>query len=239
MLFKWVTRGTGASYSSFAVASPSTSASSLCSFFVFVSFVTIIFDNFQFQSQIRLSQVNMVVPLRLKIKLYAVFIEWGVRINLLFVGQQDIVNYWDFPSKITRNCHKKLVPKSARYEYWKMFVKLSPRDQLICFADFLGMILLAAAFLLPLPNCFLRVCLPTLFAAVLKFLLPLTTSSISGAVYCHKSAPTRCAAGTIYLRRNENAVLPVICACASNPCPRCQSIPLRNGVSTCLEATIL
>ena len=42
------------------------------------------------------------------------------------------------------------------------------------------MTLLAVLFLLPLPNCFLRVCPPTLFAAVLKFFLSLTTSAISG-----------------------------------------------------------
>ena len=67
-----------------------------------------------------------------------------------------------------------------------MFVKMSLRDRLICFADFVGMTLLALRFLwLPSPNCFLRVCLPTLFAAVLKFFLPLTTSAISGTASQH------------------------------------------------------
>ena len=46
---------------------------------------------------------------------------------------------------------------------------MSLRDRLFCLADFVGTTLLALLFLLPLPNCFLRVCLPTLFAAVLKF----------------------------------------------------------------------
>ena len=68
-------------------------------FFLFgiVSFVTMIPDKFQFQCQVRLSQINVIVSIRLKLKLYAVFIEWGSRIDFLFMGWQDIVNYWDFP----------------------------------------------------------------------------------------------------------------------------------------------
>ena len=103
---------------------------------------------------------------------------------------------------------------------------MSPRDRLICFADFVGMTLLAVLLLLPLPNCFLRVCLPTLFAAVLIFFLPLTTSAISGATKSNTAAPTRFAAGTKYLRKNGNAVLPITCARAPNPRPRCRPTPL-------------
>ena len=91
-----------------------------------------------------------------------------------------------------------------------MFAKMSLRDRLICFAEFVGMTLLAVFFLLPLPNCFPRVCLPTIFADVLKFFLPLTTSAISGGAILNKSAPKRFAAGTIYLRKNGTAVHPII-----------------------------
>ena len=108
-----------------------------------------------------------------------------------------------------------------------MFVKMSLRDRLICFADFVGMTLLALLFLLPpvllrlrSPNSFLRVCLPTFFAAVLIFFLPLTTSAISGTANSNKSAPTRFAPGTIYLRKNWIAVLPKTCASAPNPTSR-------------------
>ena len=152
------------------------------------------------------------------------------------MGRQDIVNYWDFPSKTSRNCHKRLVPKFTRHDWWEVFVKMSLRDRLICFAVFVGMTLLALIFLLPpcrpptdpfplrlpSPNCFLKVCLPTLFAAVLIFFLPLTTSAISGTANSNKSAPTRFAAGTICLRKNGNAVLPITCATAPNPRPRCR-----------------
>ena len=81
-------------------------------------------------------------------------------------------------------------------------------------------------FLLPLPNCFLRVCLPILFAGVLKFFLPLKTPATSAAANSNNSAPKRFAAGTICSRKNEIAVLPIICASALNPRPRCRPISL-------------
>ena len=97
------------------------------------------------------------------------------------------------------------------------------------FADIVQMTLIALRFLLPAvrvrlpsPNCFLKVCLPTLFAAVLLFFLPLTTSAICGTANSYKSAPTRFAAGTIYLRKNGIAILPLTCASATNPRPRCR-----------------
>ena len=114
ILFTFVTRGAGGSSSSSDAAAVSTSAlaSSLCflrSFFQFcaiVIFVTVTLDKFRFQSQIRLSQINIVVTIRLKFKLYEIFIdnEWSCRINFLFVGQQYNVNYWHLPYKISRNC---------------------------------------------------------------------------------------------------------------------------------------
>ena len=114
-----------------------------------------------------------------------------------------------------------------------MFVKMSLRDRLVCFADFVGMNLVACRlpiapflFLLPLPNCFLTVCLPTLFAAVFKLFLPLTTSAYSGTANSNKSAPTRFAAATIYLRQNGIAVLPITRASAPNPRPCCRPTPL-------------
>ena len=128
-----------------------------------------------------------------------------------------------------------------------MFVKTSLRDRLICFADFVGMTLLALFFLLPPVPCgslhptVSSKCvfpLPTLFAAVLIFFLPLKTSAISGTANSNNSAPTRFAAGRIYLRKNGIAVLPITCASAPNPRPRCQPTPLEYGISTSLEATI-
>ena len=111
---------------------------------------------------------------------------------------------------------------------------MSLRDRLIWLADFVGMTLLARRFLLlvrvrlrsPAPNCFLRVCLPTFFAAVLKFFLPLTTSAFSGTANSNKSAPTRFEAGTIFLRKNGIAVLPITCASAPNHRLRCRPTPL-------------
>ena len=92
---------------------------------------------------------------------------------------------------------------------------------------------------LPCPICFFRVRFPTLFAADLKDFLQLISSPISGAANSNKSAPTRFAAGTIFLRKNGIAVLPIACAIAPNPLPLCLPTPLRYGISFCLEATIL
>ena len=63
--------------------------------------------------------------------------------------QQDIVNDWDFPSEISRHCHKRLVTEIAGWhDQREMFVKMSPRDRLDCLVDFVGMILLCL-----LPPC--------------------------------------------------------------------------------------
>ena len=75
-------------------------------FFGIVSFVTTTPDKFQFQSQLRLSQINIIVPIRLKFKLYAVFIEWSSRIKFLIKRQKDIIKYWNFPSGISGICQK-------------------------------------------------------------------------------------------------------------------------------------
>ena len=102
---------------------------------------------------------------------------------------------------------------------------MSPRGRLVCFADFDETTLLAVLFLLTLHNCVLKVCLPTLYAVVLKFFLPLTTSAISGAAISNKSAPTRFAGRTINLRNIGIAFLPIVFANASNPRPHCQPKP--------------
>ena len=68
-----------------------------------------------------------------------------------------------------------------------MSAKITFRDRLVCLQDFVGKTLLLcfttmAAFRFPLPLfiCFLRVFLPTLFAADLKFFLALTPSATFG-----------------------------------------------------------
>ena len=78
-----------------------------------------------------------------------------------------------------------------------MFEKMSQRDRLVCFADCVGMTLLAVFFQLSLPECFLRVCFQTIFVAVWNIFLPLTSSAFSGAANSKKSALTRFEADTI------------------------------------------
>ena len=80
--------------------------------------------------------------------------KWGSWINFLFMRGQDIVNNWDFPCKVSRHCHKRLVPKIVVWhDQREMFLKMSLRDRLDCLVDSVSMILLC---LLPLPNCFLQ-----------------------------------------------------------------------------------
>ena len=155
------------------------------------------------------------------------------------MGRQYIVEYSDFPSYISWNCHKRMVLKFIWHNYWELSVKMSLRDQLVCFAAFVRKTLLAVPFLLPLPNCFPGNCLHAIFAAVLKLFLPLTTSSISGAADFNESAPKLFAAGAKHLRKSNFTVLPINCAIAPNLCPRFQPRPQKNGISTYLEATIL
>ena len=54
------------------------------------------------------------VPIRLKFRIFKNFIEWGGKTKFWFLGQQHIVNYWDFPSRISRKCHERLVPNITR-----------------------------------------------------------------------------------------------------------------------------
>ena len=49
----------------------------LVNFFAIGSLITTTLDKFQFQSQVRLSQIILVIAIRLNVTLYAVFIEWG------------------------------------------------------------------------------------------------------------------------------------------------------------------
>ena len=62
-----------------------------------------------------------------------------------------------------------------------MSVDISLGGKLDCFADFVERTLPSVFFLVPLPNCFLRVCVRSIFAAVRKLFLPLTTFDY----FCH------------------------------------------------------
>ena len=140
-------------------------------------------------------------------------------------SSSEVVGYmccsWDDKTSSTtgtsRNCHKKLGTENCSTWILRTVCKL------VCFEDFVGMTLIALFFLLSPPNCFLRVCFPTLFAAVLKNFPTLTTSAIFGTASFNKSAATRFAAGTICLRKKGTAVLQ-FCS-ATNPRPYFPPIP--------------
>ena len=79
-------------------------------------------DQFQFQNQLHLSQINVVFQSRLKITLHAGFIESGSRIYFFFVVTQNSVNFWD--TETSTNCRKRLVRKTGRHGWGDMFVKI-------------------------------------------------------------------------------------------------------------------
>ena len=101
-----------------------------------------------------------------------------------------------------------------------MFVKICLCDRLVCFADFFGMTLLAVVFLLPLSNSHLRVCLPTVFAAVLKFFLPLTTSTTSGATNLQEvNAHAFCSRDDIFNQKWTCCSPNNLCKCTESQIP--------------------
>ena len=60
-------------------------------FFLFLTLVCNVMtsvDKFELQCQKRLSQINVIVPIRLAFKLYAIFIKWGGQLNFLFMQGQ-------------------------------------------------------------------------------------------------------------------------------------------------------
>ena len=107
-----------------------------------------------------------------------------------------------------------------------MFVKMSLRDRLFCLADFVGKTLLAVFFFGTATQVFSQSLSSHNLCSCIEFLVPVTISAILGAAYSNKSTPTHFAAGTIYLRKNGIAVIPINCASAPNPRPRCQPVHL-------------
>ena len=195
-------------------------------FFPVICFVSTIFDKIQFQSQVKLSQVNVIDPIRLNFKLYAVFIKWGSGIRFFVRGMKTHRQL----QGISRQGFQKL-PKKVDTENYSIWLarnvcrnaSLWPAGLFcrLCCKDYAS-----SFFLPPLPSCFLRVCLPTLFAAVSKCFPPLTTSAIFDAANSNISAATCFAAGTVYFHKNGIAFLPFTCASAKGPRPRCRAIPL-------------
>ena len=122
-MFIWVMRRTGASPTSPLLPHPILPL--LFNLLAIISFVTTTFENFQFQSQVRLCQINIEVQICLKFELCGVFTKWGSRKKFLFVGRQDIINYWETPSKVPWNCHKGFVAKIVWHDSWEMFRKMS------------------------------------------------------------------------------------------------------------------
>ena len=115
---------------------------------------------------------------------------------------QDIVNIWDFPSQDDQR---------------EMFLLMSLRERLVYLVDSVGMILLC---LLTLPNSFLRVRFPRLFAVVLKVILPLITPPVFGAENSNMSAPKRfCPCDDIFTQKRNCSSPNYLCKSPKSPSP--------------------
>ena len=118
-------------------------------------------------------------------------------------------------------CSHELPQKVDIKKYMSSFVrivaKISVHDRLVCFADFVRMNVLGVIFLLPLPNCYFRNCIPTLFAAFLIFFyhqrhLQFPVSQIPTSQLPHISQLGR------YLTQNRNCGSPKnLCKCIKSP----------------------
>ena len=109
-----------------------------------------------------------------------------------------------------------------------MFLKMSLRERLVCLADFVWLTLLAVFFLLPLPNCFLSVCLARLYAALLKFFLTRKknicissrrTSAFPRATNSNESTPMRFAAAKDIFKQEWNCSSPNILSKCTETAP--------------------
>ena len=176
----------------------------------------------------------------MKFKLYAVFIDWGSSKEFLFMGQQDIVNCRDFSSKISRICHKSLVPKVTRHDYWKMFVKTSRRDRLACSADFVGRGMTLVSFFPANTTQLFSQSLPSHTLCSCLEIFPATNSICKfwRSKFQQLSTYAFCSWDNIFIQKWKCGSPNNLCRCIDLR-PRCRPIPLLNGLSTSLEGTIL
>ena len=115
-----------------------------------------IFDQFNFQSQEGLFQINEGIR-SVRIQKSMQVIRRVIGLNCLFVGRKDIVKYWDFPHKISKNCQKSSIVKIVRQDQRSLFAEMYLLDRLACLVDFVGM---KNFRLQPQSSCFFKVCLP-------------------------------------------------------------------------------
>ena len=106
----------------------------------------------------------------------------------------------------------------------KVCKKRCLRDRLLRFTDFSWTTLIAFRFLLPVPNCFLRICLPTFFTAVLTFFNTNNICNFWHSEVQQVSTHTLCSLEDI-LTQKGSAVLAITCAEALNRHPCCLPKP--------------
>ena len=207
----------------------------LFNFFDIVSFVAKNLNKRHFQSQRRPSQINVVDLIGLKFKLFAI-----EKVGYIFCSGDDkassttglfVLDFekrpQNFGSEIILTWLVRNVCINSTHRSTGWFRRFSWRDSAGSF------------FCCHYPTAFSEFVFPHSLKLSWVFFPPLTTSAIPGTVYSNKSALTHFAAGTTFLNKSGVEVFPTTCASAQNPRPLCRPISLMNGISTCLEATIL
>ena len=131
---------------------------------------------------------------------------------------RDIVNNWDFPPKISRHCHKSLVPKIVvRHVQREMFVKMSLSYRLGCLVNFVGMIFLC---LLSLPNCFFQILLPhTLCSRLERFSTTNNLCDFWHSELQHVSTYAFCRRDDIYTQKWNCSSPNNLCKSLKSPSP--------------------
>ena len=213
--------------------------SSFCSFLtslVFASIVATTFNQIHSQSRKTLSRINVINLVPFRFILYAGFLKWGKRISLVFVGRQNI--YCDFPTRIPGSCRNRIVSEVMWHDQWGLFVKMSLRERIRCFAILLERFSSQIFFCYHRSTVFSYIVFPHFLQLPWNFIYikqPLQLLVQQNPTSHH---PHVLHLGRQFHAKNGFAALPNACAKARNPTPRSRPISLQNGFSTCLEATI-
>ena len=156
----------------------------------------------------------------------------------MFVGRQDISNYWKFPPRF---------PESATNFWYQKLLDMIVK--IVCENFFLRPTCLFGRFCWNASACSLSPATTTqlfsrslsshIFCSCLEFLSTTVNGRNLWRSKIQQVSTYAFSAGTIYLPKNGIAVFPKIFASAPNARPHCRPLPLQNGNSTCLEATIL
>ena len=156
-----------------------------------------------------------------------------VRIQLLVRSMRRLHHLLRLSLQDFQKLLQKLVPKITGYDYWLFYWKCLFETNWFVLQILMERLCLLI-FLLPLLNCFLSL----FFFALCSCHQNFSTANnfwIFWQTLFNKSACVFCSWDETFSQKGDFSSW----ASAPNLRPRCRPIPLRNGISTCLERTIL